>query len=112
MKFFKLSEFDCKCCGQNKMNRRFLFCLDYARERAGVPFIITSGFRCEKAASGKKNHSEGIAADIRAMNSQERFKILEALLDTGFRRIGINKDKKFIHVDQSEIKSQQVIWVY
>ena len=102
MKHFEKYEFNCRCCGENEMKRDFLDRLDAAREKADIPFIVTSGYRCpkhDKAVSGGGNHPKGIAADIKTTNSCERLKILKALLDVGFERIGIGKT--FIHVDQA-----------
>jgi len=114
LEHFKISEFKCKCgCDENRMDKAFLHMIDSARDRAGVGFRINSGYRCpdhEKAIGGKGNHSKGIAADIKTANLRIRFIILSALIDAGFNRIGIAKT--FIHIDTSETKSQQVIWLY
>lgn len=112
---FDIGEFDCPCCGKNKMNRVFLWKLQQCRTEAKIPFIITSGYRCKKhnkVVGGKINseHLTGEAADIVAANSFDRFKIIDAALKTGFRRIGIGED--FIHLGSSLYLPQQVIWVY
>ena len=114
LKHFKMSEFDCKCCGKADMDMDFLRKLDIARETAGIPFIITSGYRCEKhnravGGSPTSTHPEGIAADILCDDSVKRFKIINALLAVGFKRIGIGKD--FIHVDDKQTVIS-IIWVY
>jgi uncharacterized protein YcbK (DUF882 family) len=75
-----------------------------ARELAGIPFRITSAYRCEahnKAVGGKPNsaHLRGRAVDIDYTAMQEGYIILKALLDAGFPRVGINYAKTFIHVD-------------
>ena len=49
-KYFTYKEFDCKG-GQGKgenMNDDFICLLDDARELAGIPFKITSGYRTEE----------------------------------------------------------------
>ena len=116
MRYFELSEFDSPDLpGSGElMNKDLLAMLDTARERAGIPFIITSGFRTvehNKAVNGKptSTHLHGLAVDIKCKYSRNRMKIIEALLYVGFTRIGIAKD--FVHVD---IKSSgnEVIWVY
>lgn len=48
MKYFDISEFDCKETGENEMNALFLSMLDKLREACGFPFIITSGYRSVK----------------------------------------------------------------
>jgi uncharacterized protein YcbK (DUF882 family) len=114
MKYFKLDEFNCKCCGKNEMKKELLDRLDAARELAGVPFVIVSGYRCpkhNKEVGGVPDsaHTKGLAADIRATNGKERFKILQALMLTGFDRIGVYKN--FIHCDVDSSKPDEVVWV-
>lgn len=114
MKHFQPSEFTCKCgCGGNKMQSAFLEVLDKARELAGVPFKINSGYRCEKhnraVGSTSKNHTSGCASDISCTDGLSRFKIVKALIDAGFKRIGVAKT--FIHADCVE-GSPASIWFY
>ena len=112
MKYFKIEEFNCKCCGKNEMDANFLAMLDFARALACVPFSITSGYRCEKhnleVGSTSQNHTSGKAADISCPAGHMRYIMVKALIEAGFRRIGIRKD--FIHVDSTEQASS--IWLY
>ena len=115
MKHFTIDEFRCPDCGKAEMNEDFLEALDKARDIAGVPFIITSGFRCKKhnkQVGGKPNsaHLRGLAADIAVQDNKVRFIIVQALLQAGFKRIGIAK--KFIHCDMDMTKPYPRIWVY
>lgn len=115
MKHFKMGEFACSCCGEVDMDDTLLGMLNEARETAGVPFVITSGFRCEEHnanVGGTKGsaHTLGYAVDIAATNSRNRLVIVQALLKAGFNRIGIAKT--FVHVDVDESKPQNVMWVY
>ena len=115
MKHFKLSEFKCPCCGRADMQQEFLDKIDKARDIAGIPFVITSGFRCpkhNKEVGGRPNsaHTKGLAADIKCINSRDRFRMVKALLEAGFTRIGVGKD--FIHADIDKSKPQEVIWTY
>lgn len=115
MKYFKFDEFKCPCCGQAKMDERLLRKVDRAREIAGIPFIVTSGFRCEKhnaEVGGKPDsaHLTGKAVDVAYKNSRERFAIISSALEAGFNRIGIAEN--FIHLDVDETKSQMVCWLY
>ena len=51
LRYFKPSEFICKCgcgAGTEEMLRDFMIRLENAREIAGIPFRISSGFRCAK----------------------------------------------------------------
>lgn len=113
--YFKLDEFKCKCCGENLTSQALIDMLNKARELAGVPFIITSGYRCKthnKKVGGKDNsaHLRGLAADISTKDSSVRHKILMAVYAAGFRRVGINKT--FIHVDIDESLPQDVTFDY
>ena len=93
--------------------------LDHARDLAGVPFKITSGYRVEadiyrlkKAGykvSAKSSHLKGLAADIACDNST-RYNILDSLMKVGFNRIGIGST--FIHVDIDPDKPPFTIWTY
>lgn len=114
-KYFQKDEFKCKCCGENKVDERLIEKLDKARELAKVAFKIVSGYRCEKhnaEVGGAKNsaHLKGLAADIAVNGPQERYRILKALLASGFTRIGIGKT--FIHVDMDKSLIEQIIWLY
>ena len=115
MKNFKIKEFNCKCCGMNGMNTFFLSRLDVARDISNIPFNITSGYRClihneNIGGSPTSAHPEGNAVDISYKNVVECFLIVSALLQAGFRRIGISHD--FIHVDDGDNKEQYVMWLY
>ena len=114
-KYFDLDEFRCHCCGALVIDYNLIDLLDKARELAGVPFKIVSGYRCKKhnlEVGGKPNsaHLVGKAADIEAHDSRTRFKIVEALVKVGFNRIGIHKN--FIHCDIDNTKPQNVLWLY
>jgi len=115
MKYFKDSEFACPCCGANEMDKTFVERLDLARDIAGVPFVITSGFRCEKHNSevgGKKDsaHLKGLAVDIKCATSHDRNRMIRAFALMGFKRFGIGKT--FIHVDEDPDLPQEVTWLY
>ena len=120
LKYFDLSEFDCPCEeGSGKyMDENFLIKLDRARDIAGIPFKINSGYRCpehNKKVGGVSNSSHTNipcnAADISAKDSKSRFVIINALLQAGFTRIGIGET--FVHCDTDTYKkSPNVCWTY
>ena len=99
---------------ETNMSKEFLFVLDEAREIAGIPFIINSAYRSPKHPLSIKNpsssHIKGLAVDIKATDSKTRFKIVKALIQVGFTRIGIADT--FIHVDLDLDKTKNVIWTY
>ena len=89
--------------------------LDAARKIYGRSMRITSGFRTEshnEKVGGVKSssHLKGLAADIACSESRYRFEMIKALLEVGFKRIGVSGT--FIHVDIDKNKSQNVIWTY
>ena len=88
--------------------------LDEARAIAGVPFVVTSGLRTARRnaeVGGAQNsaHLTGHAADIRCPTSRHRMLMLEALLEVGFRRIGV-RYPAHIHVDTRRDLPQDIIW--
>lgn len=115
--FFSESEFK-RCtpqCSLQDMQQSLMTKLDRARELAGIPFVITCGYRSSawdkaRGRSGTGAHTTGHAIDIRCNSSSNRWKIVNALLAVGFNRIGVAKT--FIHVDNSTVHSQEVIWTY
>ena len=96
------------------MDANFLALLDDARGFAGIPFNINSAYRDKdhplSISNPTSSHIKGLAVDISAKDSRQRFLILDALIHVGFTRIGIAGT--FIHVDLDVDKSQNVIWTY
>ena len=115
-RYFTPDEFTCRCgCGKNNMTQRHLDMLEKAREIAGIPFKINSGSRCESHnvyVGGNENseHLSGEGSDIRCILSNDRWLILYALIEAGFRRIGVGTT--FIHAGSARHKPQDVIWKY
>jgi uncharacterized protein YcbK (DUF882 family) len=116
MKYFTLDEFDCPNLPNSgvNMDSDFLDKLEHAREIAGIPFKITSGYRTKERneqVGGVPNSSHliGVAADIAVGSGNERYVILNALIKAGFKRLGVAKT--FIHCDTDRNKSNSV-WTY
>lgn len=89
--------------------------LDKAREIAGIPFKINSGFRTKeqnKNVGGVEDsaHLSGLAVDIHCPSDGARWKIINSLQKVGFTRIGIAET--FVHCDIDKTKAQEVIWLY
>ncbi len=114
-KDFSRSEFQCTCgCGEDEIRKVFVVQLQIARNSYGA-MEINSGCRCKKhnkdeGGKSTSSHLIGWAADIACVGMSRRFRLLKALLDAGFRRIGIGKD--FIHVDDDPGKPGELIWLY
>ncbi len=116
MNYFTLDEFDCPNLPNSgvNMDSDFLAKLEQAREIAGIPFKITSGYRTKERneqVGGVPNSSHliGVAADIAVGSGNERYVILNALIKAGFKRLGVAKS--FIHCDTDPNKSNSV-WTY
>lgn len=85
-----------------QINATLLQMLENARYLAGVPFLITSGYRSDnhnKKVGGAEHssHLTGRAVDISCRTSYMRLKIMWALKDAGFNRIGVYRS--WIHAD-------------
>ena len=109
---FDISEFACKHCGECHMDATFLAMLDNARDFAGVPFVVNSGYRCPEhnkaVGSLAPNHPAGRAADIACFDGPTRMRIIQGMIRAGFRRIGVQKS--FVHCDSmDDIES---LWLY
>lgn len=67
---FTDTELACPCCQKCAMNLFFLRALQHVRTQCERPFVINSGFRCEKhnksikGAAVHSRHRYGMAADI------------------------------------------------
>ena len=108
----------CSCCEKRGMNDNFMRTLDRIREKAGVPFVVTSGYRCDLHNNSVSStgfdgpHTTGRAVDIQA-NSREKALIMKAAMGEGFARFGVGKS--FIHLDnltEPDGFSENVIWAY
>jgi zinc D-Ala-D-Ala carboxypeptidase len=117
MRYFTLDEFDSPDLPGSGafMHQEFLDLLDDARDLAGVPFVINSGYRTEywnQKVGGRvgSSHLTGWAADIRATTSNRRYLVVAALTAVGFTRIGCADS--FVHVDMDPTKAENCLWLY
>ena len=97
--------------GHGEDGRDLLQMLDEARDLAGIPFPLSSAYRCpkhNKAVGGvpTSSHTRGYAVDIRCVDSHSRFVMLQALLEAGFRRVELAPT--WIHVDNDPDKPRDV----
>lgn len=117
LKHFTLDEFDSPDIPGSgvKMHPVFLETLDKVREVARIPFFINSGYRTlehnkEIGGATHSAHLRGLAADIKAEEGFQKYRIIQAALLLGIRRIGIGRN--FIHLDMDPELPQNVIWTY
>jgi len=118
-KNFSRNEFACWCrCGADDIDLRLVDYLQSLRDSVG-PIKVTSGVRCklynaQVGGSDDSAHLSGEAADIHCPSGEFRYDIIHAnhheQFGTLFDRIGIGSD--FIHLDISQSKDNDVIWVY
>lgn len=115
-KYFSETEMKCPHCGWYIEDPEFLEILTLARIYAGIPFHINSWCRCkvhDKEIHGEGNHPTGKAVDIGYKTPQERARIVFALVRAGFKRIGIDFKRGFIHGDNNlEDKPYPALWTY
>lgn len=110
-KYFKQSEFDCKCgCGQTVHSPELFQVLDDVREHFGVPVTINSGKRCIKRnqqvrGAPNSRHVVGDAADI-TVKCINPSKVHEYLTKKYPDKYGIGKYKTFTHIDVRAYKSR------
>ncbi len=103
------------------LDQEFVTKLDKARDIAGFPFVITSGFRTpEKNQSiigsvPDSSHLKGLAVDLAVANDHEVSLIVDAAKAVGITRRGIyiNSDgvPTHVHIDIDPDKVSEVIWI-
>ena len=106
-KNFTAKEIACKGYDSIVINEHALDILQKAREDAGVPFVINSGYRSilhNNAIGGVagSRHLNGSAFDV-STNGQSANHILEALMAAGFTGIGLYDT--FIHADTGKTRT-------
>jgi len=87
--------------------------LDRAREKAGVPFKITSGRRTKArnarlGGAKRSSHLTGHGVDLRARSGRVRFAIVRGLILAGFTRIGVYNGH--VHVDDDPRLPEPTLW--
>lgn len=116
-KYFKENEFE-SCipvCSLQDMSQTFIDKLDMLRSIAGIPLVLNCAYRSVewerlKGRNMSGDHPQGKGVDIRCNTSQNRYKILKAAFQVGFRRIGVANG--FIHVGDGDHLPNDVIWMY
>lgn len=115
IKYFKRSEFACKCgkyCNGFPVepDEKLVKTLETIREHFGAPVTVSSGIRCKThntniGGATKSQHMEGTAADIKVkgISPSEVVAYAESLMpNTG----GIGTYNTFTHIDVRSTKSR------
>lgn len=120
---FKLHEFACNCgCGENLIMTHLIDHLQVIRTIIGLPFNITSGYRCpnhpiEAAKERPGTHALGLAADIAADAHLARAILRHVLMRSVFTGVGIKQHGagRYIHLDMAVTDPPRVrpaLWTY
>jgi zinc D-Ala-D-Ala carboxypeptidase len=108
---FSRHEFACKgkrCCGNSApVLPELVLGLQELRDRAGIPLVISSGFRCRthnKRVSGTPDsqHCLGTAADVtcpRGWTPERLAQLAESVPAFRDGGIGVYPEQGFVHVD-------------
>ncbi len=121
---FKQNQITCKCgCGYSAISKQLMDMVYQLRLLINMPLTVTSGCRCLKhnrsiGSNDTSSHITGLAIDIAIphKNNQEFIDNLDKMIFfagvVGFKRIGINRDKKFIHLDVDYNKIHPSVFKY
>jgi zinc D-Ala-D-Ala carboxypeptidase len=117
-RFFKLEEFNCRHCGDNKMQLDFVTKLDALRREVGFALPVTSGYRCPThnqrvSTTGPDGpHTTGRAVDL-AVRGAQAHEVLRVALQMGFTGIGVQGKgaTRFIHLDDL-MHGRPAVWSY
>jgi len=114
--YFSYDELSCRHCKESHFDKEFLNLCNWARHLSGVPFKVTSAYRCEEynaEVGGVKNssHVKGLGMDIMPKDTHHRFRIIAALLTVGIKRIRIYPKKGHIHFDVDPDKGQEIFMI-
>ena len=91
-----------------ELRRDFRELLQQAEIASSVEFFVTSGYR----EGDTKCHGHGRAVDLACGDSQVRLKMVRALIQVGFTRIGLYS--AHVHVDTCESVfdfPEKVLWL-
>lgn len=111
IKYFKKSEFTCKCgCGLNNIDLKLVKILEKIREHYNKPLVVTSGCRCKKkndslkGSSPNSRHLYGKASDIyvQGVSTNELLQYTKGLVNSRELRYTYTNNSNMtgaVHVD-------------
>ncbi|MDI9391725.1 MAG: D-Ala-D-Ala carboxypeptidase family metallohydrolase [Synergistota bacterium] len=99
---FRLTEFQCKCCGCVKLHPELLVKLENLRDAWGSPLLLTSGFRCSRHNRNVNGaeaslHLLGQAADVVVPEEVQR-EFSELAEKMGFDQVIPYGKRNFVHL--------------
>ena len=105
----------CPHGGKEYISQDLVNSLERLESVLGHELTFSSGYRCEAcnaAAGGVKNsaHMRGLAVDISASSSADRYHLIYSAIRQGFARIGIGRN--FVHLDIDFSLPMHVLWLY
>ena len=119
LKYLTFEQFDCpysryEDTGYKYMDREILWMLDQAWHLSKIKFKILKGYvspdgQLRTKELNNSSHLIGRAAEIRCKDPRKRYKMITALLEVGFTRIGFSEDR--IYVDNDDMKPDS-IWYF
>lgn len=104
IKYFKKSEFRCKCgCGADKMEEKLIRVADRTRSHFGSPITVSSGRRCSSynaKVGGVSNsrHLSGKAMDF-CVSGKSAAQVLEYVQKQSDIRYAYDIDGSYVHMD-------------
>lgn len=114
-KYFDISEFTCKHCGQlpqHGMDSKLIEVLDKLRERLGEALVISSGYRCPThnrniGGASESYHMKGMAADVYIHSDQYSAKEIETLaFESGANTACAYPHQGFVHIDMRGYRAE------
>lgn len=119
---FKVGEFSCRHCGENRIAQHVIDLCQKIRDYVGLPVFVNSAYRCEvhnKRIGGVKNsyHTQGLAADITCcIGAPALFEAIHEMYSLGLvpelSFCYLYHKKNFVHVDIGRVRDNGVFQVH
>lgn len=89
--YFRLKEFECRCCHHVLVHPDMLFKVNRIRQMLEVPVLVTSAFRCpahnkEVGGHPESGHMRGECCDFQVPRLHPR-RVISAIYAAGFKKV-------------------------